>query len=177
MVSNASDIPGMQRKRGCVSRTQGQAIPAVASWTLSSGRDCTHGRSRKRIAHRSAFPRPYQCRPACRVRADGGRSGGGCLLGLLPGFVSLRRAVVPATGRLVPGGQRSFAHPRPAVGAALPMGFVRSGLRAKHLARPGRPVAGHSLSRRDGRTAGKEPADTRPPPGGHPPGTPTEEDT
>jgi ParB family chromosome partitioning protein len=41
----------------------------------------------------------------------------GVWLGVLSGAVSLRRAVVPATGRLVPGGHRSFADPRPGCGA------------------------------------------------------------
>lgn len=83
--------------------------------------------------------------------ADGGEIGGGSRTvanqtsvvpqaagRLAPGMVSLRHVGVPATGRLFPAGQRSFAF-LPHTTCAGPLGR----LAAKHLGRPGRPVAGH----------------------------------
>lgn len=48
--------------------------------------------------------------------------------------------------------------------------FLSGAAIGKHFARPGRPVDGRPLSLRDGRTAGKGPADTRRHWGGTPPG-------
>src|SRR6266516_3673770 len=56
-----------------------------------------------------------------------------CLLAVPFRLASLRRAVVPATGRLGPGGQRSFAHPRLPIMPALAGGFADRGGRGHNI--------------------------------------------
>ena len=81
----------------------------------------------------------------------------------LPGLVSLRRAVVSATGPLIRPG-RDLLLVRGCLGA----GYAGAPFflpRAKHLACPGCPVAAPPYARRGHLTAGKGPAVPGPPPG------------